>query len=158
MYIHGVCQPLQSLGPVLLKIVKARKYTPHFKQRCWMCRYARVFVFCYTLALHLLIMGVLARWSHGHSQTLAATELLQAKQVCTCSSFADVCGAKQCLHCCVVAVGGVESSCSYEVCTAAPYTAVDAPFKFCQQHSFCKGSDQIYELNINQSAACGKCR
>lgn len=43
-------------------------------------QYARVFVFCYTLALHLLIMGVLARWSHGHSQTLAATELLQAKQ------------------------------------------------------------------------------
>ena len=70
-----------------------------------MCRYARVFVFCYTLALHLLIMGVLARWSHGHSQTLAATELLQAKQVCTCSSFADVCGAKQCLHCCVLLSG-----------------------------------------------------
>ncbi|KAL0022630.1 hypothetical protein WJX77_011900 [Trebouxia sp. C0004] len=43
-------------------------------------QYARVFVFCYTLALHLLIMGVLARWSHGHSQTLAATELLQAQQ------------------------------------------------------------------------------
>jgi len=52
-----------------------------------MCRYARVFVFCYTLALHLLIMGVLARWSHGHSQTLAATELLQAQQVCTCSAL-----------------------------------------------------------------------
>ena len=30
-------------------------------------------------------MGVLARWSHGHSQTLAATELLQAQQVCACS-------------------------------------------------------------------------
>ena len=26
-------------------------------------------------------MGVLARWSHGHSQTLAATQLLQAQQV-----------------------------------------------------------------------------
>ena len=46
-----------------------------------MRRYARIFVFCYTLALHLLIMGVLARWSHGHSQTLAATELLQTQQV-----------------------------------------------------------------------------
>lgn len=38
-------------------------------------------MFCYTLALHLLIMGVLARWSHGHSQTLAATQLMQAQQV-----------------------------------------------------------------------------
>ena len=68
----------------------------HHQQRFWMRRYARVFVFCYTLALHLLIMGVLARWSHGHSQTLAATELLQAQQVCTCSAFATVCGAKKC--------------------------------------------------------------
>lgn len=51
------------------------------------CRYARIFVFCYTLALHLLIMGVLARWSHGHSQTLVAKELLQAQQVCNASSF-----------------------------------------------------------------------
>lgn len=45
-------------------------------------RYARIFVFCYTLALHLLIMGVLARWSHGHAQTLDVNELLQAHQVC----------------------------------------------------------------------------
>ncbi len=96
MHAHPVCQPLQSFGSVLLNMVKACQFTPHLEQRCWMCRYARVFVFCYTLALHLLIMGVLARWSHGHSQTLAATELLQAHQVCTCSAFATVCGAKPC--------------------------------------------------------------
>ena len=48
---------------------------------CGAVRYARVFVFCYTLALHLLIMGVLARWSHRHASTLAATELACAKQV-----------------------------------------------------------------------------
>lgn len=41
-----------------------------------------MFVFCYTLALHLLIMGVLARYSHRHTNTLAATELLCAQQVC----------------------------------------------------------------------------
>lgn len=40
-----------------------------------------MFVFCYTLALHLLIMGVLARWSHRHTNDLAAIELLCAKQV-----------------------------------------------------------------------------
>ena len=81
-----------------------------------MCRYARVFVFCYTLALHLLIMGVLARWSHGHSQTLAATELLQAQQVCTCSALNAVhlllfLGPNRvvCLTAVLVAIGGVGS-------------------------------------------------
>ena len=32
-------------------------------------------------------MGVLARWSHGHSQTLVAKELLQAQQVCKAINF-----------------------------------------------------------------------
>ena len=46
-------------------------------------RKARVFVVVYTLALHLLIFWVLARWGHGPSHHFGAAELqlLCARQV-----------------------------------------------------------------------------
>lgn len=65
--LHSECAPLHK---TLLSLL-----------HCDVRRYARVFVFCYTLALHLLIMGVLARWSHRHSTDLASIELLCAQQV-----------------------------------------------------------------------------
>jgi len=128
------------LWPCAAEISQSMSVYTHLKQRCWMCRYARVFVFCYTLALHLLIMGVLARWSHGHSQTLAASELLQAQQVCTCSAFATVCGPNRviCLTAVLAATGGVESDPSSMHCCTT----------YCFGHTFCRCVGQHKFCNV----------
>ena len=44
-------------------------------------------------------MGVLARWSHGHSQTLVAKELLQAQQVCNLSGLSQLNPDMTCHRC-----------------------------------------------------------